>query len=295
MARITRAGRSTPSWRPKTGHTPTRRTARRRPATRTTTTPRPATPRSRAPLALLLCFALAACAPPRPQDGPLTLTAEDGLEVAADWHLTARGTPLGVIALFHQGGGEVRGEYERILPRILELGYDVIATDLRRGGSRFGLENRTAPPGSDSLFTYCDALPDVLAARAEASRFSDEVLLWGSSFSAALVVQAAALEQAGIAGVLAFSPASGDPMEGCRPESVSGDLSVPLLVLRPANEAAIPSVRAQLAEFEAQGHVTHVADPGVHGSSMLDAQRVGAATGETWRVVEAFLAGVAAQ
>lgn len=256
---------------------------------------RPAPPRSRAPLAILLCFALAACAPSRPAEGPLTLTAEDGLEVATDWHLTGQDNPLGVVALFHQGGGDVRGEYERILPRILELGYDVIAADLRRGGDRFGMENRTAPPGADSLYTYCDALPDVLAVRAEASRYSDEVILWGSSFSAALVVQAAAIEQSGLAGVLAFSPASGDPMEGCRPETASGSLSVPLLVLRPANEAAIPSVRAQLAEFEAQGHVTHVADPGVHGSSMLDAQRVGAATGETWRVVEAFLAGVAAQ
>ncbi|MFT4604462.1 MAG: hypothetical protein ACI9W4_001193, partial [Rhodothermales bacterium] len=65
---------------------------------------------------------------------------------------------------------------------------DVLAADLRRGGNRFGQENRTAPAGSDSLYGYCDALP---------------------------------------------------------------------------------SVRAQLAEFESQGHITHVADPGVHGSSML--------------------------
>ncbi len=53
-----------------------------------------------------------------------------------------------------------------------------------------------------------------------------------------------------------------------------------------------PSVSARLAEFESQGHVTHVAEPGVHGSSMLDDERVGADTEETWRVVEAFLGGL---
>ena len=81
-------------------------------------------------------------------------------------------------------------------------------------------------------------------------------------------------------------------MEGCRPEAVSRGLAVPLLVLRPTREAEIPSVRAQLAEFEDQGHITHVADPGVHGSSMLDEIRVAASTEETWEVVEAFLAGL---
>ena len=49
---------------------------------------------------------------------------------------------------------------------------------------------------------------------------------------------------------------------------------------------------AQLAEFEAQGHLTYVADPGVHGSSMLDPERVGADTEKTWRVVETFLGGL---
>ncbi len=242
--------------------------------------------------AVLAIGFLTGCSAPRPEAGPLSLTAADGLTVYADWHHASVGAPVGTIALFHQGGGDVRGEYERILPRLLALGYDVVAADLRRGGNRFGSQNRTSPPGADTLYSYCDALPDVMAVVDEARRFSDQVVLWGSSFSGALVVQAAAIDPAGILGVLAFSPASGDPMEGCRPESVSEGLTVPFLAIRPAREAEIPSVKAQLVEFQSQGHITHVADPGVHGASMLDAERVGADTGETWRVVEAFLGGI---
>ena len=44
--------------------------------------------------------------------------------------------------LFHQGGGDVRGEYETIIPKLLKLGYNIIATDTRQGGTRFGT-NRT--------------------------------------------------------------------------------------------------------------------------------------------------------
>lgn len=235
---------------------------------------------------------LSGCSAPRPEAGPLTLTASDGLNVYADWHHATTEPPVGTIALFHQGGGDVRGEYERILPRLLSLGYDVLAADLRRGGNRFGSENRTAPPDADSLYGYCDALPDVAAAVDEARRYSENVILWGSSFSGALVVHAAVNDPEGILGVLAFSPASGDPMEGCRPESVSGQLTMPFLAVRPAYEVEFPSVSAQLAEFEAQGHISYVADPGVHGSSLLDAERVGADTEAAWRVVETFLSGL---
>ena len=45
-----------------------------------------------------------------------------------------------------------------------------------------------------------------------------------------------------------------------------------------------------MKEFERFGVQTYVADPGVHGSSMLNAERVGASTEATWQVVLDFLA-----
>jgi hypothetical protein len=45
-----------------------------------------------------------------------------------------------------------------------------------------------------------------------------------------------------------------------------------------------------MKEFEQFGVQTYVADPGVHGSSMLDEERVGSSTEATWNVVLEFLA-----
>ncbi|MBO6576893.1 MAG: alpha/beta hydrolase [Rhodothermales bacterium] len=234
---------------------------------------------------------ISACGDPGPESGEVVLVASDGLEVVADWH-RAEGPVRATIVAFHQGGGEVRGEYARIVPRLTAEGFQVLLADLRRGGDRFGFENRTAPPGSESLYSYCDAVLDVEAAVQEAWRFSDQVVLWGSSFSATLVINQAARDPAGVLGVLAFSPASGDPMEGCRPEASSADLDVPLLVLRGAHEMEFPSVREQMSVFDEQGHLTFVADPGRHGSSMLDSTRVEASTEHSWREVNAFLDGL---
>jgi hypothetical protein len=62
-----------------------------------------------------------------------------------------------------------------------------------------------------------------------------------------------------------------------------------VLVLRPIGEMEIPAVRAQFALFAEHGHQTYVADPGVHGSSMLDAARVDGPVDATWQVVLEFL------
>jgi len=71
------------------------------------------------------------------------------------------------------------------------------------------------------------------------------------------------------------------------PYTTSSDL---VLALRPSREMGNESTREQLAMFEKQGHQTFVADPGVHGSSMLNAERVGESTEKTWLVVLEFLA-----
>ena len=143
----------------------------------------------------------------------------------------------------------------------------------------------------DASYSYCDALPDLEAALAYVRERNPEVkpILWGSSYSAALAIQLAAAHSDAVTGVLAFSPASGEPMDGCRPEPFADGLTVPLLVLRPQSEAVIESVAAQLAAFAEQGHQTAVADPGTHGSSMLVAERAGGDVESTWQVVLHFL------
>ncbi len=44
-----------------------------------------------------------------------------------------------------------------------------------------------------------------------------------------------------------------------------------------------------MADFAANEIETYVADPGAHGSSLLNVDRVGASTEDTWEVVFDFL------
>ena len=196
-----------------------------------------------------------------------------------------------LILLFHQAGGDARGEYGPLVPRLSEAGYNVIAIDQRSGGERFGGVNRTVENLEAGDYGYCAVYPDLEGALAHAKGlgFTGKIAAWGSSYSAALVFQLAAKNQGDINAVLAFSPASGGPLAECAPKLFSADLKTPVLALRPVGETEIESVASQLARLKSEGHETYVADPGVHGSSMLNAERVGASTDETWAVVLDFL------
>ncbi|MFT5232220.1 MAG: hypothetical protein ACI9UQ_000239 [Candidatus Krumholzibacteriia bacterium] len=116
------------------------------------------------------------------------------------------------------------------------------------------------------------------------------LLAWDSSYSAALVFQLATDHVDELAAILVFSPVSGEALADCKPEKHSGELEVPVLALRSAREMENESTQKQLALFKEQGLQAFVADPGVHGSSMLNAERVGAATDKTWAVGLGFLA-----
>lgn len=227
--------------------------------------------------------------PPEPLVEEVVIASGD-VPLHADVH--TQGESGTVVLLFHQGGGSARGEYAFLVPTLLEAGYAVVAPDLHGGGDRFGEPNRTleATPEPEE-FGYCDAAGQLRAVREWAEqRFPGaRLILWGSSYSAALVLREAAADPEGVAAVLAFSPASGDPMAGCRPEEVAGTLTLPALVLRPANEAQIPTVQEQLRVFEEAGHATWVASPGAHGSSMLNPARVEGSVDPTWQAVWTFL------
>jgi len=221
----------------------------------------------------------------------VTFASTQGVTVYADLYREHdRDAPL--VILFHQAGGDARGEYGPIVPRLVEAGYNVLAVDQRNGGTQFGGVNRTVAHLDDQAFDYCDAYPDLEAALAwaVAEGLGGPRAVWGSSYSAALVFQLAAKHPDDVAAVLAFSPASGEPMRGCEPEPYAKGLAAPALALRPAREMEVDSVREQLEALAGMGVKTWVADPGVHGSSMLVPRRAGGDTDATWKVVLDFLA-----
>jgi pimeloyl-ACP methyl ester carboxylesterase len=225
----------------------------------------------------------------------VTMQAADGVTVYGEIYTSpgvSKSAPL--ILLYHQGGGDSRGEYAPLVPRLLDEGFNLVAIDQRRGGDRFEGINRTLAGVGDTEYSYCDVMPDLEAALAFAREqgFGGPTIAWGSSYSAALIFKLALDHPDEIDGIIAFSPASGEPMEGCMPEVFSESITQPVLALRPAREMEVPYVPGQMQKFAAEGHQTYVADPGVHGSSMLNETRVEASVEATWRVVLDYLAEV---
>lgn len=216
----------------------------------------------------------------------------DGITVYGDLYRADAKSTAPLILLFHQAGGDARGEYGPLVGRLRDAGYHALAIDQRLGGDRFGGLNRTMAGVNEDDFGYCDVYPELEGALRQARilGFSGKVVAWGSSYSAALVFQLAAKNPHEIDAVLAFSPASGGPLAECAPKLYSAKLSMPVLALRPRQEMDVPSVPPQMERFRSDGHSTYISDPGVHGSSMLNDDRVGASTDETWEFVLGFLA-----
>ena len=82
-------------------------------------------------------------------------------------------------------------------------------------------------------------------------------------------------------------------MAACSPNDFIPQLGIPALAMRPRSEMEVESVREQFEMFGQHGIRTHVAEHGVHGSSMLVEERTGSPVDSTWDVVFDFLASVA--
>jgi alpha-beta hydrolase superfamily lysophospholipase len=222
----------------------------------------------------------------------VSLRASDQLTVFGDLYRADAPAMAPAILLFHQGGGDARGEYADIVPRLTREGFHVLATDIRGGGNRFGGTHRAspAPPG----FRYCSALEDINVSidMARAQGLTGPLILWGSSYTATLVVQAGARRSADVRAVLAFSPAFGDPVRECDAEVYVPWLNrarIPLLVVRESAALQLPEVREQRERLARIGVQVFVASHGAHGSSTLVPARVQGDVSPQWTVVLDFL------
>ena len=229
-------------------------------------------------------FAVAVC--PASAE-PVRLTASDGVAVSGTFYPAARAKA--VILLFHQAGSG-KGEYATIAPHLAASGYDALAIDQRVGGSLFG-RNETAARVSGKP-SYAEAQRDLEAAFAWASKRDKPVILWGSSYSAALVFRVAAAHPGHIAAVLAFSP--GEYLEN--PPSVATSaarVTVPVFVTSASDAGEIAAARAITAAVRSSTKTQYVPRAAVHGSSTLIASRNAAGAAANWAAVQAFLSKVA--
>ena len=133
------------------------------------------------------------------------ISTADGLEMRAIVYTIDSTKP--VIVLCHQARMN-NYEYAEIAPKLAALGYNSVALDQRSGGAMETHENITNKNAlAKNMKTgYTDALPDIEAgANYAAERFGQSVILWGSSYSASLVLKVA-MDNAKVKSVITFSP-----------------------------------------------------------------------------------------
>ena len=120
-------------------------------------------------------------------------------------------------------------------------------------------------------------------------KYNGNKILWGSSYSAALAIQLASKRKGDISALLAFSPSTGNAVKTCHPNQYIEQIDIPLLLIRPKKEMERESSKTQLNIAKKYGHKTYIAKNGVHGSSLLVKNRVGADVNKNWNEVLNFL------
>ncbi|MBA4348121.1 MAG: hypothetical protein C0413_04645 [Clostridiales bacterium] len=138
----------------------------------------------------------------------VTFPTTDNLNITADLYWTGDASKPFII-LFHQADYS-RGEYLEIAPKLNALGYNCLAVDQRSGRSANNVKNETYQLAKDAGLPtgYTDAYPDLEAALSYVvSTYAPEKLIvWGSSYSASLVLILASEYSDEIAAALSFSP-----------------------------------------------------------------------------------------
>lgn len=135
----------------------------------------------------------------------ISFPSKDGLDITADFYEGEKDNPY--ILLFHQAGSS-RGEYKEIGKKLVQLGFNCLAVDLRSGKESNYVVNETAKLASEKGLAqeYIDTKQDIEAAIEYAfEKNKKQVVLFGSSYSASLSL-VLALKNEKVQGVVAFSP-----------------------------------------------------------------------------------------
>ena len=138
----------------------------------------------------------------------ISFNAQDSLNITADLYLSHKLTSPFII-LFHQAGWS-RGEYKEIAPILNNMGFNCLAIDQRSGGEINEIKNQTflnAEKEKKST-NYIDAYQDMEAALSfvKTNYAKGKIIVWGSSYSASLVIKLVSENIEIIDGILAFAP-----------------------------------------------------------------------------------------
>ncbi|MFN8207341.1 MAG: hypothetical protein U0T82_08030 [Bacteroidales bacterium] len=135
----------------------------------------------------------------------VTIPSRDGVMITADLYGANENAPY--VLLFHQAGSS-RGEFSEIAGRIVKIGYNCLAVDLRSGDAINYVRNETSVSAHEKGLPtgYLDSWGDIRTAIGYAWNLSKKpVVLLGSSYSASLCL-IEGKENPNVMAVIAFSP-----------------------------------------------------------------------------------------
>lgn len=254
-------------------------------------------------LVLLAAVALAACQPSadgnadanttavaqQSQGEPVWLHATDKLNVKGTYYKADH--PKAMILLFHQAGSS-KDEYATIAPKLVKAGYSALAIDQRSGGAMFGPNETVKQMPKDWPDSMEDAEQDMAGAIRWAQPLGMPVILWGSSYSASLVIPLANDYPDDVKAVLSFSPGEYFA-DKHRIGRAAASLKVPIFITsadKPDEEAAAKAIADRVPDHRATLYVP--TQGGVHGSSTLIESRDPSGAKANWKAVMDFLDGL---
>lgn len=139
----------------------------------------------------------------------IEFASEDGLKITADLYLAHEDLRRPFLVLCHQARWS-RGEYREIAPKLNKLGYNCLAIDQRSGRGVNEVPNETCARAlaAKKGTSYLDARRDIVAALKYAREHyaKGKLVAWGSSYSAALVLQIVGTDGKLADGVMSFAP-----------------------------------------------------------------------------------------
>jgi len=227
----------------------------------------------------------AATVVPEAQGKPVWLHAIDNLNVKGTYWQAPN--PKAIILLFHQAGSS-KDEYATIAPKLVEMGYSALAIDQRAGGGMYGTNETVQQMPKGWANSMEDAAQDMEGALRWAEPLGKPVILWGSSYSASLVIPLANSYPDKVKAVLSFSP--GEYFnDKHRIGRAAAALRVPIFITsapKPDEEAKAKAIADAVPDHLA---TLYVPTAGVHGSSTLIAAKDPDGVKANWAAVTAFL------
>jgi len=217
--------------------------------------------------------------------------SKDGIQISADLYAPHQEPTTPFIILFHQAGWS-RGEYMEIAPKLNAMGFNCLAVDLRSGDKINETENETHKRAKmmDMPTKYINSYQDIESAVAYVRNnlAKGKIIIWGSSYSAALVIKYAG-DYHDVDGIISFSPGeyfSGQGESATYVTDAAKSIQAPVFITSAKNEVknwkaifdAIPSVKKEFFTPETSGN---------HGSRALWSKFDD--SDAYWTAVDAFL------